>query len=86
MNAEASSEVRQNLAIGRSVHYVSRGSADGVFPPTCRASVINEVQDANYGEASMTVFNPGGLFFTESLKHGKEPGQWHFYWECEDNE
>lgn len=30
-------------SVGRVVHYVSRGSADGVFPPACRAAIITEI-------------------------------------------
>ncbi len=29
---------------GRIVHYVARGSADGVFPPACRAAILTEVR------------------------------------------
>jgi hypothetical protein len=30
-------------SVGRIVHYVARGSADGVFPRTCRAAIITDV-------------------------------------------
>lgn len=48
-------------SIGRIVHYVARGSADGKFPPTCRAATITEVGDA--GRVGLVVVNPTGLFF-----------------------
>lgn len=47
--------------IGRIVHYVARGSADGKFPPACRAATITEVSDA--GRVGLMVANPTGLFF-----------------------
>lgn len=48
-------------SIGRDVHYVSRGSADGVFPPTCRAAKITEVGED--GLVGLAVLNPDGLYF-----------------------
>lgn len=30
-------------AVGRVVHYTSRGSADGVFAPLCRAAIVTDV-------------------------------------------
>lgn len=33
----------QKPSVGRIVHYVSRGSADGAYTPECRAAVIAEV-------------------------------------------
>lgn len=32
-------------SVGRIVHYVSRGSADGKFPKTCRAAIITQVDE-----------------------------------------
>lgn len=67
----------QPPSIGHIVHYVSRGSADGVFPSTCRAAIITEV-DPGYGAGSavlgtdrigLSVINPTGLFF-HSLADG----------------
>jgi hypothetical protein len=76
-------------SIGRVVHYQSRGSADGVFPPTCRAATITEVgEDCRVG---LCVQNPDGLFFHPLSRDGgvawtvtPEPGQqveggtWHW--------
>lgn len=31
------------LEVGDPVHYVARGSADGRFPPVCRAAIVTEV-------------------------------------------
>ena len=42
--------MNQTPSVGRIVHYMARGSADGVFPPVCRAAIITEVPtDAELG-------------------------------------
>jgi len=66
--------------VGRIVYYRSRGSADGVFPPTDRAAIVTDVRGTN-GEGDplkvrLTVFNPEGLFFTQWIDQGQEGGQW----------
>lgn len=48
-------------AVGRVAHYVARGSADGVYPPICRAATITEVGD--HGTVGLAVLNPTGMFF-----------------------
>lgn len=53
--------------IGDVVHYVSRGSADGRFPPACRAATITEC--AVDGLVGLAVHNPSGTFF-HSLEMG----------------
>ncbi len=55
-------------SIGRDVHYVSRGSADGVFPATCRAAKITEVGEG--GRVGLAVLNPDGLYFHPLTKDG----------------
>lgn len=77
--------------VGRIVHYVSRGSADGVFPPKCRTATVSEVNEE--GRVGLVVLNPDGLFF-HSLGHAAGPcpysedtkvgGTWHWP-EREDN-
>lgn len=72
-------------SVGRAVHYMSRGSADGVFLPACRAAEITEIdRDGNVG---LFVKNPDGLFL-HSLGHPSGPvphneetkagGTWHW--------
>lgn len=76
----------QQPAVGRWVHYVSRGSADGVFPKVCRAAVITEVADVGLERVHLAVFNPEGIFFDHLAPH-REPtadgeelagGTWHW--------
>lgn len=67
-------------SVGRDVHYVARGSADGVFPSICRAAKITEVVDEDEAVASLCVFNPSGLFFDKALPYDEtnHPGTWHW--------
>jgi hypothetical protein len=55
-------------SIGRDVHYVSRGSADGVYPAVCRAAKITEVGEG--GRVGLVVFNPDGEYFFPLTKDG----------------
>lgn len=58
--------------VGDEVHYVSRGSADGVFPSLCRAAKVTEVlqlepdgffQPGDMPRVGLAVINPTGFFF-----------------------
>lgn len=62
-----------------SVHYMARGSADGEYPPVCRAAMITEVHPVG-ATAAVVVFNPTGIFLHQSLAHDEKraPGSWHF--------
>ncbi|MFD5878508.1 hypothetical protein [Streptomyces yangpuensis] len=66
--------------LGRIVHYVARGSADGLYPSTCRAAIVTAVDDT--GAPALAVLNPEGLFFSPPLPHAPtEPlagGTWHW--------
>ncbi|MCD2193495.1 hypothetical protein LQ327_08880 [Actinomycetospora endophytica] len=55
-------------SIGRAVHYVARGSADGAFPPVCRAADVTEVADEAH--VGLAVKNPTGLFFHPLAMNG----------------
>lgn len=71
--------------VGDVVHYLSRGSADGVFPPVCRAAVVTEVQTDFC--VSLAVLNPTGLFFDREItndRHRPLPGGWHWPEVCHD--
>lgn len=71
-------------SVGRVVHYVSRGSADGRFPKLCRAAIVTEV-DADESTIGLVALNPTGFFF-HALSDGgcaHEPdaetgGTWHW--------
>ena len=69
-------------SVGRIVHYHTRGSADGVFPPTVFAALITEVCDSEASKAagencvSLVTFGPSGFRFENHVKEGSEVGQW----------
>lgn len=67
-------------SVVRNVHYVSRGSADGVFTSVCRAAIITEIVDAEGGMVKVCVINPTGIFFSETIGYSDEnaPGTWHW--------
>lgn len=71
-------------SVGRVVHYVARGSADGVFPPACRAATVTEVAGGDDMLIGACVQNPTGLFFHSVAAGGvaydqdKTPGSWHW--------
>lgn len=69
-------------SVGRIVHYVARGSADGAFPIACRAAVITELNAKGIRSLlSLAVLNPTGMHFHQDTLHdedGKEPGTWHW--------
>lgn len=49
------------LGVGRIVHYRALDySEEYQGTPVCRAAIVTEVNDAERGEASLTVFEPGG--------------------------
>jgi hypothetical protein len=61
--------------IGRMVYFKSRGSADGVFPPTIFAAIITSVhEDVNY--VDLITFGSFGLRFEPSVKNGDQIGEW----------
>ena len=57
--------------VGRVVHYVARGSADGKFLPVCRAALVSEVGD-DPETVGLAVLNPTGVFF-QPLADGGVP-------------
>ena len=80
--------------IGRHVHYVSYGSADGTYPSVCRVAIVTEVKDMvddGYGgnlqnteHVGLCVLNPTGMFFSRDLPYADpremKGGTWH--WPC----
>ncbi|MFI6485299.1 hypothetical protein ACIBH1_45830 [Nonomuraea sp. NPDC050663] len=69
----------QTPTVGRIVHYVARGSADGVFPKICRAAIVTETCPAD-SDLGIAVINPTGLFFDREVPYSAEakPGTWHW--------
>jgi hypothetical protein len=65
-------------SVGRIVHYVSRGSADGEYSPECRAAIMTGVSST--GNVSLCVLNPEGMYFTHPLPQDEDQsgGTWHW--------
>lgn len=62
-------------SVGRIVHYVSPGSADGQLPATCRAAVVTEVAEPEQPLLlGLAVLNPQGLFFDRMIEHDDGQG------------
>lgn len=79
--AERDKGGRQVPAIARNVHYLARGSADGVFAVAePRAAIITDVDEPGNPESavSLAVFNPSGLFFNHHVPYGDGPGCWRW--------
>lgn len=74
--------------VGRIVHYVAPGSADGRFPPAHRAAIVTEVPMVSVdewtdepGNPNLCVFNPQGIHFPTNVPydpHGTKPYSWHY--------
>lgn len=65
--------------VGRMVYYKTRGSADGVFPPTNFAAIITEVTSDVDGIVSLVTFGPSGLRFEQQVSQAQsfdEVGVW----------
>jgi len=60
--------------VGRIVYYKSRGSADGVFPPTDFASIITKVYSDDV--VSLVTFSESGFRFEVKCERGEGVGQW----------
>ncbi|QBI56790.1 hypothetical protein [Streptomonospora litoralis] len=63
--------LHQQPRVGATVHYVARGSADGRFPPVCRAAVVTAAghYDGLATTVDLCVLNPTGLFFHETVHY-----------------
>ena len=60
--------------VGRMVHFKTRGSADGVYPPTVFAAIVT---DAHNGiTVDLVTFGPGGMRFELNVAKGQNPGEW----------
>lgn len=69
-------------SVGRIVHYKTRGSADGVFPPTAFAAIITRLCDGHASKEAgencvdLVTFGPSGMRFEQHVAEGSEIGQW----------
>jgi hypothetical protein len=61
--------------VGRIVHYKTRGSADGVFPPTAFAAIVTQVHEGSM-YADLVTFGPSGMRFETNVEYGNDAGQW----------
>lgn len=83
----------QKPSVGRIVHYVSQGSADGRYPSVCRAAIVTTVDEYQnsepgaplVGHIGVAVLNPQGIHFNTAFQNeerdaaGKcQPGTWHW--------
>lgn len=78
-------------SVGDTVHYVARGSADGVFKPECRAAIITSAPTAGRGRPAkkldLFVMTPTGTHHNacpqdEDTKAG---GTWHWIERIEED-
>lgn len=60
--------------VGRMVHFKTRGSLDGKFPPTDFAAIITKIYSDT--EVSLVTFGEAGIRFELNVFQGQEPGQW----------
>ncbi len=60
------------VKVGQMVHYVARGSADGMYPAVCRAATVTEVMEGSPA-IGLAVVNPTGLFFRPLTEGGCLP-------------
>lgn len=77
-------------SVGRIVHYVARGSTDGVFPVTCRAAIVTEVEAFSPGHngIGLAVLHPDGALFARDIPYDDQGpvdedgtprgGTWHW--------
>ena len=68
-------------SIGRDVHYVARGSLDGVYPPVCRAAKLTAPNAQGIKSMwDVIVFNPRGVLHQINCMYDEtnEPGTWHW--------
>ena len=62
--------------VGRMVHFNTRGSNDGVFPPRLLAAIITKVYDDE--TISVCAFREHGFNNELKITRGDNPGQWNW--------
>lgn len=68
----------QTPSTGRTVHYVSRGSADGIYPSRCVPFIV--VEPLRDDAVSGWTLNPHGIRYEEDIPYDEDnaPGTWHW--------
>lgn len=71
--------------VGRIVHYVSYGSADGRWTSECRAAIVTEThyEGKDPTAIGLAAINPTGIFFDRECRWSENDhtgGTWH--WPC----
>lgn len=73
--------------IGRIVHYVAPGSADGTYPPAHRAAIITDAPKANEEivdgtpvRVNLMVFNPTGAHWVTGCPYDEQAGPYSWHW------
>lgn len=66
--------MEHNLRVGVIVHYHTRGSADGIFPPTVFAAIVTQV--SSDVSVDLVTFGPSGIRFELMVGKGDGIGQW----------
>jgi hypothetical protein len=71
------------ISIGRTVHYVAPGSADGRYPPAHRAAIVVENERTPDGDyvPTLLVLNPTGIHFATRVPFdptGERRYSWHW--------
>lgn len=61
--------------VGRIVHQVGRGSADGAFPPVCRAAIVTAAAPTPLPDGAIDLFvvPPRGTFHADGVPY--HPGR-----------
>lgn len=60
--------------VGRIVYYKSFGTPGGEFPSVDRAAIVTQVHNATC--IDLCVLNPTGMYFSQNVFQGPDPGQW----------
>jgi hypothetical protein len=69
-------------SVGRIVHYVSPGSADGRYAPAHRAAIVTEIPPdyEDDRKLNLLVFNPTGTHHAFSVPHNVNAVGYSWHW------